>query len=343
MQYDEPGPSNTQRSPSLVLPSSPTVAHHNHAGPYRAPPAPTQDTMVMSTQATLIATQPQPITRPAQTQTQTKANPPQNLSNTTAVRQEQPVPSTGGGRAARKTVPKRVPNTAAVVPSAPVQMEQRPLRITRARSRSVDPNVASKAKDKGKGKGKQIPALRPVFEDPAVGRDEGISQSGLTGETYEEEDAVDHLLIEASMEPEDDAQIRRVLENPDQLGKEETEEDEDDEDEDELDRLVKARAAKEKATSRSKPAVSANPLRPGTNINRSTGSSTGNPLTNTHTPITGQSTRTATAAVEMALESNFPSPGSRARAVREKMERESRKAQYEPPEGTRAHKARLLR
>jgi hypothetical protein len=214
--------------------------------------------------------------------------------------------------------------------------------------------VVAKTKNKGKGKRRKTPVLRPVVETPAVGGDEDIpplslSQTGSAGETYEEEEVVDQLLSEAPIPPEDRMQIMTALENPGQVGDivldgEDDDGDDDDED-DELERLLKARGAKVKATSQSKP-YAATASRPQTNANPLARSPTHNALANISTPVPAHRRRSArAAAVTSVVESNFPSPGTRARAFREHKEREAKMAPYEPPEGTRAsaHRARLFR
>jgi len=274
---------------------------------------------------------------------QPHANPLQNPSNTAAVAKKQ---TTGGSGAARKTAPTRAPNPAlasAPVP-APAQEEQPPpFRITRARSRSLEP-IAMVKKDKGKGKGKgkekkRTPILQPVFEDQAIVKVEAhippppLSETGPTRETYEEEEAVDQLLSEAVMEPEDDAQVRRAFEDFLQAGDEgaDAEEDDESEEEDELEKLLKARDTKSQATARSKPSANGSPT-----ASRSTYS----PLINISTPVPGRRTRSTHVAAVSLLQSTFPSPGSRASVVREKKERELKRAPYEPPAGTRAARQR---
>lgn len=347
MQYDEPGPSNTQRSPSLIsLPPSPTLVQ------VRSRPVPTTQGPT-SSQATIVASQHQPRTRAVQPH----ANPLQNPSNTAAVAKKQSAPSqtAGGSGAARKTAPKRAPNPAlasASVP-APAQEEQPPpFRITRARSRSLEPIAMVKEKDKGKGKGKgkekkRTPILQPVFEDQAIVKVEAhippppLSETGPTRETYEEEEAVDQLLSEAVMEPEDDAQVRKAFEDFLQAGDEgaDAEEDDESEEEDELEKLLKARDTKSQATARSKPSASGT-SRPAANGSPTASRFTYSPLINISTPVPSRRTRSTHVAAVSLRERTFPSPGSRASVVREKKERELKRAPYEPPAGTRAARQR---
>jgi len=337
MQHNEPGPSNTQRSPSLVLPPSPTLVQSKGL-PYRSVPIQGET----GSQATAVATQHQPSARAAQPH----VNPLQNLSNTTAVAKRKSAPSqtTGGGGAARRTVPKRAPN-AAVAP-LPAQEEQPPFRNTRARSRSLEPIIVAKEKNKGKGKGKKKPILQPVFEDQAAKVEVDIpalspTHTGPTKETYEEEEAVDQLLSEGFMESHDDAQVRMALENPGQFGGAagDTEDEDESEKEDDLEKLLKARDAKTKATIRSKPLASG-ASRPQINMSPVAGQSAHNLLS---TPVPNRRTRLTRAADVEALETTFPTPGSRARVVREQAEEELKRAPYEPPAGTRArvHKAKF--
>jgi hypothetical protein len=291
-----------------------------------------------------VATQHQPSARASQPHIQ---NPLQNLSNTTAVARKKSAPSqtTSGGGAAQKTAPKRAPN-AAVVP-LPAQEEQPPFRNTRARSRSLEPIMAPKAKDKGKGKGRKTPILQPVFEDRAAKVEVDIpvlslTETGSAGETYEEEVAVDQLLSEGFRESLDDAQVRMALENPAQVDgvTRDTEDEDESEEEDELEKLLKARDAKTKATPSSKPSASG-ASRLQTNMSSQ---SAYNPLSNISTPVPKRRTRSTRAAAVSALEPTFPTPGSRARAIREQEQEELKRAPYEPPVGTRAsvHKAKLL-
>jgi hypothetical protein len=206
--------------------------------------------------------------------------------------------------------------------------------------------MVAKAKDKSRGKGKKTPILQSVFEDQAARAEVDIpalslTQTGPTRETYEEEEAVHQLLSEGLMESHDDAQVRMALENPGQVGgaARDTEDEDESEEEDELEKLLKARDAKAKATARSKPLAS----RPQTNMSPMANQSAYN-LNNVSTPVPNRRTRSTRAAAVSALGPTFPSPGSRARVVREQQEEELKRAPYEPPVGTRASvlKAKLL-
>ena len=283
--------------------------------------------------------------------TRAHANPPQNLLHKAVVPKEQPVHTQGG--AAQRTTRKGASSLLAAPASLLAREQQPPFRNTRARSRSTEPTVAAKAKDGSKGKGK-IARLQSVVEHQAAGSDADVpplslSQTGpaAIGETYKEEEAVDQLLSEAPVGPEDDMQVMKALEHGSQMKGMGMAPDgeEDDDDDDELERLLTARQAKSKSTSRSQSTAAAAVSRSQANFNRTVGRSGPSSLADMSTPVPVVTSplRSARAALDRAAA--FPSPGTGARELREKKERESKRAPYEPPEGTRAsaHRARLFR
>lgn len=309
--------------------------------------------------------------------------------------------------AARKKAGPRYP------PSPPVP------RITRARSRSMDPTPtiakADKAK-KGKREGRTY-ALVPVVENQADDqRDNDIEEEKLNGDlgdeqledelvdagpsfagaavsgrtqTFEDEHVVDDLLneeggstlildAEPEFEDEDDAQTRHAFETADQNEHEHEDDVEDDVEDigegggglarrhslnlsmnlEAIDRLQNRH--KTRRGSRA-PSVFASSSRSNLNMpmppfeingapslrsrpSIAPSSSDPNPsmISQLVTPVPlNRRTRSSRAA---ELIPQFPSPGTRARDVKEQKERESKHTPYEPPAGTRAsaHKARRL-
>ena len=354
------GPSNTQRSLS----------------PVAALPGNTQ--AMMSSQVTLVATQPQARSTARVARDQTRG---------AEVRAHASSARAGGSGAAQKVDSSRV--SGVIPPAATRQPEDRvQFRITRARSRSMEPSAQERlVKNAGRGKGRvKKSMLDPVTEDRSTVKeradeetdqllhdDEGAEQTfgRPVGETNNEEEEVDQLLDEeqsgtvdvvhdqvvnlfdadADQEPEDDAQVRKALQNPSE-GKTADEEEEDDEDEseseseDDLARLQKRGTITTQPQSNPRPIPAhstARRYKPSSQVKLLTSPSASNSKQRPkgHNPLLGNRSPTAVGAPSRSRPAGMEAvllAGTRARPDRVRMDRT-----YEPPEGTRvgAHKAKL--
>ncbi|KAF7974245.1 hypothetical protein HWV62_13138 [Athelia sp. TMB] len=234
-------------------------------------------------------------------------------------------------------------------------------RVTRARSQPLEPTLATAtATEPTKTEGKsRASALVPVVEDRADDEREEAEEAeeipavpsfaAISGRTLDEENAVDNLLNDGELEPEDDAQTRRAFEAA-------QENDEDGEDAgvqsrslnlnlSALDRHLSRHKTRRSSRAPSVIAARANPpLFDAQNRNGAPSvRSSMAPPSQLFTPLPYRRTRSTHIPDPVTLPL-FPSPGTRAKAVKDTRERESKGTPYEPPSGTRAsaHKARRL-
>lgn len=337
--YSQAGPSGTRRSPTPentwneFTPTLIASAHPNTKGP-----------------------------KSARTGDKDKAKPPSSkpLNNTTTTNNNRNALVAAQG-ARKQTAQRRPP------PSPPVP------RITRAQSKSLEPaSIITKASEATKTKGKgRASALVPVaetqmdeehesdFEEHDEQIDAGPQNAAISGrtQTYEEEHAVDGLLNEGAStvvmdpEPEDDAQTKRAFEAAD------NDDNEDDHMEDvgedarlhplnlsAIDRLQSRHKTRRssRAHSRAPSVFASRSNQPLFEVNGAPSlRSSIAPPSQLVTPMPHRRTR-STLVTE--FNPQFPSPGTRAKDVKEQKERESKHTPYEPPVGTRAsaHKARRL-
>lgn len=368
MHYDdEPGPSYTQHSPALP---SPTLAEPSQPARQRTRTSsipPNTNTQPPSGSVPVIFSSPAQaspgrLTRErardaaARAQASLSHKPVQDESNAVNV----PIPvASKKGRAARKIASN---STRAVDP-----MVLQP-RMTRARSRSVDPTAAEnaqKASTKAKGKKKAI-SLAPLGEedDDLVASDHGVaivipddntvhSVSGNSAQTGVEEDAVDDILNEDDKddieESEDDAQTRRVLENP--TGKSATADDQEtnEDSDEELARRLQDEP-RPPLLPKSKPAQLESPAKidlATVHVLPANRKQQQPPLV---TPLTRRTRAGRTAAKQAAAapiltrqRKVFPSPGTKASEVMDRWDEASKREEYQPPLGTKARELRQRR
>lgn len=410
MDYEpanEAGPSNTNRSSSPALqPPSPTLVA---TAPARMPPPPRSKPRaapLASSQATAVApsSQPQVLVSPGRVtrererdaaarlqanaippQPQAVQNPPKKPSSKVVARSKPGSSSTAGQAAMKTTINskpdrQRFADPALASESTRVSNEVRVpyYRVTRSKSKSLEPMIATDA-DKTK-QGKKVvedKSLVPVIEDENIAGENigehvetleveipSIASTGSgIGQSHAEEEAVDELLNEeasavhdededkdelAAHESEDDAQTRRALQN--ELPANDS--DDTDESDEELARGLQDKPKPQgvmRLKAQFNPSVkgsSGYTRSPstadiaGTNRRPSQSNLGGNPLriasVATTTPINAR-TRAARAALAKAPQPTFPSPGTKARVLREQMDEQLKRANYQPPLGTRAH------
>lgn len=331
---DQAGPSNTQRTPT-------PESSWNPLAPTLAPPSAraAQDKISNTTQGRDAP--------PSRSQASQEPS-----ASARALLAAPPMASTSGTISnplvVTKAARKKVGRASAPVPTT--------TRVTRARSKSLEPTAhpANTAQGKGKGRASALATVaedhdndNDTFEDDVGIPSVGASHAAISGYTNDEEDAVDELLNEDASamvkgtEPEDDAQIRRALQEADE--EEQEEEQERVFNPGGLDKFVD-RHRRLRSSRAPSAAPSYQPLFDVQNAMALSRSSVApqalNPLT---TPAPHRRTRSSRGVIPVS-ETAFPSPGTRAKVVKEQKESESRRTPYEPPKGTRAsaHKARRL-
>lgn len=345
----DPGPSNTQRSPSVVLASPKRQRQNQSSTPQASRQAPQATREMMSSQVTLVPTQVPPVVRDQTRMTANlQVNPLRDVNGAQNQRQSLTAaasPTRGGAAKRTATVFVRSPAVVRDADQAP------PYRNTRARSRSADPSVANVAKRTAQRRGKKaalVPDRNPelvIAEEEETNVHVSQSQGGGIG-TFAEEAVVGDMLLnddDAAVEPEpdDDAQIRRALERPDEAGTGESDSDSDLDFEAEMEAKLHAVDAHNDelqpqpgGAHGSKPPRSV-PLKQVDFVSRQVQIPV--PTSTVTPPRRDLRNRLRSGVVAAATLANvFPSPGTKAREVKEQRDREAKSTPYIAAEGTRA-------